>query len=110
MAHFAELDDNNIVKRIIVIDNKDASDDKGIEKEEIGIAFCKSLFGENTKWIQTSYNANFRGIYAMEGDFYDTDKDEFVCIAKGTQFTVPDPNIIDAEVVEPTKALDAPTE
>ena len=105
MAHFAELDDNNIVKRIIVVANKDTSDDKGVEKEEIGIAFCKSLFGEDTKWVQTSYNANFRGIYAMEGDLYDEEKDEFVLLAKGPQF-YPEPDIIDAEVVEPTKAIE----
>jgi selenocysteine-specific translation elongation factor len=98
MAHFAELDENNIVKRIIVISNEDTIDNNGVEQEEIGIAFCKSLFGEDTKWIQTSYNANFRGIYAMEGDLYDTEKDEFVCIPKGPQFTA-DPNIIDAEEV-----------
>jgi hypothetical protein len=106
MAHFAELDNDNIVKQIIVIANENTSDEKGVEKEEIGIAFCKSLFGEDTKWVQTSYNATFRGIFAMEGDFYDEENDEFVCIAKGIQLNGLDPDFIDAEVVEPTKALE----
>lgn len=107
MAHFAELDNMNKVIRVIVVDNKDTSDENGIEKEEIGIAFCKSLFGENTKWIQTSYNANFRGIYAGIGDTYDEDNDVFVVRYEPGNY---DSNVIDVEVVEPTKALDAPTE
>lgn len=109
MAHFAELNENNIVKRIIVVGNNDVVDENGVEKEEIGIAFCKSLFGEDTKWVQTSYNANFRSIYAMEGDYYDADKDEFVCIPKGNLITI-DSDIIDVEEVIPTPALEAPVE
>lgn len=78
MSHFAELDENNKVLRVVVIANKDIIDDSGKEKEEIGIAFCKSLFGENTKWKQTSYNANIRGVYAGIGDTYDAVNDIFV--------------------------------
>jgi len=77
MAHFAELDGNNEVLRVIVVNNKDIVDDNGEEKEEIGIAFCKSLFGEDTKWVQTSYNATMRGKYAGYGDIYDEVNDEF---------------------------------
>ncbi len=76
MAHFAELDDNNVVKRVIVVDNKDTADENGNEVEAIGIAFCQNLLGGN--WIQTSYNGNFRGKYASIGDTYDPIKDEFV--------------------------------
>lgn len=96
MAHFAELDDNNVVVRVIVVSDKDTSDENGVEQETIGVAFCKSLFGEDTKWVQTSYNGNIRGRYAGIGDTYDAKKDIFVA---------PEP-IIDAEVVEPTKALE----
>ena len=77
MAHFAQLDENDKVLQVIVVANKDTSDDKGVEKEEIGIAFCKSLFGEDTKWIQTSYNGNFRGNYASIGAQYDKTNDVF---------------------------------
>jgi hypothetical protein len=77
MAHFAELDENNIVGNVIVIADSDTANEKGEEKEEIGIAFCKSLFGENTKWVQTSYNANFRGKFASRGDTYNSLTDTF---------------------------------
>ena len=76
MAHFARLEENKVVE-VIVVNNEVIKDDKGIEQESIGIAFCKSLFGEDTEWIQTSYNAAFRGKYAGIGDSYDPIKDEF---------------------------------
>ena len=79
MAHFAKIQ-NNIVGQVIVVNNDVIKDEKGIEQESIGIAFCKSLFGENTQWIQTSYNATFRGKYAGAGDIYDATKDEFVTL------------------------------
>lgn len=106
MAHFAELDENNIVLRVLVIADKDTADDKGNEKEEIGIAFCKSLFGEDTKWVQTSYNGNFRGHFAGVKDLYDAENDTFVVQPRCevSPFVVED--IIDAEVIEPTKALE----
>ena len=56
MAHFAELDEDNKVLQIIVISNDVTYNENGVEEEELGIAFCKSLYGENTKWVQTSYN------------------------------------------------------
>lgn len=78
MAHFAEIDENNIVIRVIVVSDKDTADESGVENESIGIAFCKSLFGENTKWVQTSYNNKIRGKYAGIGDTYDAAKDLFI--------------------------------
>jgi hypothetical protein len=75
MAHFAELDDNNIVQRVIVVHNNELLDN-GTESEAKGIAFCKSLFGGN--WIQTSYNATFRKNYAAAGFIYDAIKDAFI--------------------------------
>lgn len=76
MAHFAELDDNNRVKRVIVVSNNDTSDAYGTEKESIGIAFCEKLFGG--RWIQTSYNGNFRNKYAGIGDIYNPTLDAFI--------------------------------
>ena len=76
MAHFAELDDNNIVKRVIVVATKDNSDAIGVEKESIGRAFCERLFGGN--WVQTSYNGNIRKRYAGIGYKYDAALNAFI--------------------------------
>jgi hypothetical protein len=78
MAHFAELDKNNNVLRVIVIHNQDCQDESGSESEATGQFYCKLLFGENSRWVQTSYNKNFRGKYAGIGDMYDDSIDEFV--------------------------------
>ena len=76
MAHFAQLDENNVVVSVIVVDNKDTADANGVEKEYIGAAFCERLFGGT--WKQTSYNANFRKNYAGIGYSYHSDIDAFV--------------------------------
>ena len=78
MAHFAELDENNIVQRVIVVANEKISDEDGIENEEIGIFFCKKLYGAETIWKQTSYNWSFRKQYAGVGYTYDVANDIFV--------------------------------
>ena len=78
MAHFAELDENNIVLRVIVVSNADTSDVNGVEREEIGVAFCRSLFGSSTVWTQTSYNGNIRKNYAGVGYSYDASRDAFI--------------------------------
>jgi hypothetical protein len=76
MAHFAKLDENNIVTQVIVVDNKDCSTPDGTEIESIGVAFCQRLFGGN--WKQTSYNGSFRKRYAGIGYTYNADLDAFV--------------------------------
>ena len=76
MAHFAQLDGNNVVTQVIVVDNKDCSDAAGVEKEYIGAAFCERLFGGT--WKQTSYNGNMRKNYAGIGYTYNADIDAFV--------------------------------
>jgi hypothetical protein len=76
MAHFAQVKDN-IVQQVIVVRNEVLEDKPFPESESIGIAFCKSLYGEDTEWLQTSYNGNFRGRYAGAGSIYDPIKDEF---------------------------------
>jgi hypothetical protein len=78
MAHFAKLDENNVVMQVIVVHNNDLIDESGNESEAKGIAFCQSLFGANTYWAQTSYNANFRKNYAGIGYTYDAALDAFV--------------------------------
>lgn len=76
MAHFAQLDENNVVTQVIVVANKDTADANGVEKEYIGAAFCEKLFGGT--WKQTSYNGNFRKNYAGIGYTYNADIDAFV--------------------------------
>ena len=78
MAHFAELNENNEVLRVIVVDNNDTSNSDGEEVEQIGISFLKGLFGFDTNWKQTSYNNNFRFRYAGVGYSYDETLDAFV--------------------------------
>ena len=76
MAHFAQLDSNNTVVRIIAIANKDTADEHGVEKEDIGREFCSKLLGGN--WVQTSYNHNNRKRYAGIGMTYDETLDAFL--------------------------------
>lgn len=76
MAHFAELDQNNEVIRVIVVSNDKLVDDQGNESEERGIEFCKRLLGGN--WIQTSYNDKIRRRYAAVGYIYDPKLDAFI--------------------------------
>lgn len=78
MAHFAELDSNNVVLRILVLDNSIIKDEQGNEQEQIGINFLKSLFGQNSIWKQTSYNGNFRKNYAGIGYIYDVFRNAFI--------------------------------
>ena len=76
MAHFAELDENNIVTRVIVVHNNELMDNE-TESEVKGVSFCASLFG-HTNWIQTSYNNNMRKQFAGIGYTYDDVNDVFV--------------------------------
>ena len=78
MAHFAQLDENNIVTQVIVVSNEDIKDSIGNENEEVGIAFCKNLLGRDTIWKQTSYNNSIRKNYAGIGFTYDATLDAFI--------------------------------
>ena len=78
MAHFAQIDNDNKVLQVIVVSNTELLDENGVESELKGINFCKSLFGQDTNWIQTSYNGNFRKNYAGVGFNYDSQRDAFI--------------------------------
>lgn len=78
MAHFAQLDDNNAVINIIVVNNNELLDQDGNEIEQKGIDFCKSLFGQDTQWVQTSFNGTFRKNYASLSSYYDPTRDAFI--------------------------------
>jgi len=69
MAHFAKVEDN-VVTSVVVVDN---------EHETYGEAYLHSL-GLQGRWIQTSYNGNFRGRYAVIGGRYDEELDEFLAL------------------------------
>jgi hypothetical protein len=80
MAHFAQLDPENIVIQVVVVDNKNILDTQGKEQEYLGLQFCKDLMGDDTVWVQTSYNNNFRANYAGVGMKYDSTRDAFIFI------------------------------
>ena len=77
MAHFVQLDDNGQVINAVVIHNNELLED-GVEVEAKGIAFCKQLYGADTRWVQTSYNASIRKNYAGLGFSYDPARDAFI--------------------------------
>lgn len=76
MAHFAEIDENNKVLRVIVVSNDDCGGGTFPESEPIGLEFLTRL-GFTGTWKQTSYNNNFRGRYASIGGVYIPEKDKF---------------------------------
>jgi len=76
MAHFAELDENNIVTQVVVINNNELLDGE-TESEAKGVEFCSTLFG-HSNWMQTSYNNNMRKQFAGIGFTYDSDNDVFI--------------------------------
>jgi len=77
MAHFAKLDDNNVVLEVHCVHNNELLVD-GIESEAKGIEFLVAWSGGYTNWKQTSYNGNFRKNYAGAGYTYQADIDAFV--------------------------------
>ena len=75
MAHFAEINEENIVTQVIVVHNNELLIGEE-ESEEKGIDFCESLFGHRN-WVQTSYNNNIRYNYAGVGYTWDPDNNAF---------------------------------
>lgn len=76
MAHFAQLNDDNVVINVIKVNNEDIIDENGNESEELGIQICQSHFPE-TRWVQTSYNNSMRQEFAGIGMYYHEDYDLF---------------------------------
>ena len=69
MAHFARIDENNIVQEVLVVDNS---------LEYRGEDFLSNELGLGGRWIQTSYNNNIRKQYAGVGFYYDNENDVFI--------------------------------
>jgi hypothetical protein len=103
MAHFAQLDENNKVLQVIVVANKELILD-GVENETKGVIFCKSLLGEDTKWVQTSYNATIRKNYAGIDFTYDPIADHFFAPQPYPSWELNDDAKWQAPVAMPTDA------
>lgn len=77
MAHFAKLDENNIVTEVLVVNNEVLLKTDGTESEYKGKVFLNGLFG-NANWVQTSYNGSIRKQFAGIGYTYDETNDIFI--------------------------------
>jgi len=79
MAHAAKIDDNGIVRQVIVVDNDKLPDGDGLTPEvEAALNEYLHACGLDGEYKLTSYNNNFRGTYAGQGYTYDPDLDEFI--------------------------------
>ena len=80
MAHFAEIDSDNKVLRVVVACNEDVNANGGDQSESAAEHFKTvaplSILG--VKWVQTSYNSNFRNTFASIGFTYDEANDVFI--------------------------------
>jgi len=88
MAHFARVDEQNVVREVIVISD-DVAPDPAPDNESAGRAFIANVLGLAGEWKQTSYNGNFRGRYAGLGYTYDPDLDEFVAPPEPSDLEAP---------------------
>lgn len=103
MAHFAKLNENNIVTQVVVVNNDIITDENGNEQESLGQTFLRNLYNEpNAVWKQTSYNGNFRGLFAGENFTYDSDKDKFIAPQPYLSWVLNSDDIWEAPVAKPT--------
>ncbi len=97
MAHFAELDDNNVVLRVVVVGNDCVSSDENIDGEKWCISFFKGGI-----WKQTSYNNNFRKQFAGIGYTYDFTKNKFISPQPYASWSLDDNDDWQAPIPYPT--------
>lgn len=69
MAHFAQIDENNIVQQILVVPD---------EQQHRGNDYLSTDLGLGGVWVQTSYNGNIRKMFAGVGYSYHTELDIFL--------------------------------
>lgn len=104
MAHFAELGEDNVVLRVIVVSNDDCKDAEGNESEAVGAEFCRNLLGGI--WKQTSYNGNIRKRYAGVGFTYNSALDAFITPKPFESWTLNEETADwEAPVARPTEGL-----
>ena len=77
MAHFAKLDENNKVVKVVVVSNKVTTPDGVNEDGQLGIDFLSNLLGDAV-WKQTSYNNNFHKQFAGMGYTYNDSNNVFI--------------------------------
>ena len=107
MAHYAELDATNTVLRVLVVHN-DVTTIDGVEDEQRGIDFLNDLLAESGTWVQTSYNRNLRGRFAMPGGTYDADSDTFIPRQPFPSWTLNGDNEWEPPVAYPGVPTEAP--
>ena len=108
MAHFAELDGNNIVTRVVVAGNdvETAAGPLGTNDMHVdGETWCVNFF-KGGNWKQTSYNGNFRKQYCGKGYTFDSAKDNFICAQPFTSWALDENNDWQAPVTFPTDTED----
>jgi len=76
MAHFAQINSDNVVTQVIVVSNDDCAGGTYPASDSVGAAFCNNLLGGT--WKQTSYNNNFRVRYAGIGYAFNEELDAFI--------------------------------
>jgi hypothetical protein len=104
MAHFAELDNNNKVLRVVVIGNDITTTDGILGNNDMhvdGETWCIDFFKGGT-WKQTSYNHNFRKQYAGIGMTYDAAKNKFISPQPYASWTLDANDDWEAPVTHPT--------
>lgn len=87
MAHFAKLDENNVVLEVHCVNNNELMVD-GAESEAKGIEFLVNWSGGHPYWKQTSYNGSMRKNYAAIGYTYDPDRDAFIPIKPADNYVL----------------------
>jgi hypothetical protein len=90
MGYFAELNLSNIVVRVLAACNQDIANNGGDQSEQAAKHFetVTPFSEEGVKWVQTSFNDNFRGHYAAIGDTYDKNKNIFIDPSKYPSWTL----------------------
>ena len=90
MAHFAELGEDNVVLRVIIVANEELLDENNQESEAKGVEFCRNLLGGT--WKQTSYNGNIRARYAGIGYTYNSALDAYIAPKPFSSWTLNEEN------------------
>ena len=108
MAHFAELDGDNVVTRVVVVGNDvtTAAGPLGTNDMHVdGETWCVNFF-KGGNWKQTSYNNNFRKQYAGKGFTFDAAKDKFISLQPYASWSLDENDDWQSPVTYPTDTTD----
>jgi hypothetical protein len=106
MAHYAQLNENNIVLQVLYVDNKFILDENGNECEELAIKQCiEGLNDPKANLVKTSYRGSIRVRYAVIGGSYNQELDAFISPKPHPSWVLNEPTVTwEAPVPEPTDA------